>query len=179
MPAGHTRYEHRRQRVYVGRPVDLARYAPYDSQVPFLRSLTACLSRTCEVRTLSLVGHGAQVGPETVIDRSVIGNGCIIGADCTIEDSFIFKGARIEDGCTIRHSIVGAGTTIGSESELSRGTLIGASAVVGRNARLRGERVSVEQWLGHPQDESVLKREWHHGMFLWLAQIRLHALPQF
>jgi carbonic anhydrase/acetyltransferase-like protein (isoleucine patch superfamily) len=115
------------------------------------------------VKTLSLVGHGAQVGSGTVVKGSVIGNRCVIGSDCIIKDSYIFEGAQIEDGSAIRNSVIGAGAKIGSRSDLSSGTLVGPGAVVGRGARLRGERVSSEEWNGRSSDPSSVLRELSRG----------------
>jgi mannose-1-phosphate guanylyltransferase len=91
----------------------------------------AVVQRQCQV------GDGAHVGPLVVL-----GQGATVGADAIVERSVVMQGAEIGAGCVVRDAIVAAGARVGDRTQilngavLGEGVTIGADCVVSEGARV-------------------------------------------
>jgi mannose-1-phosphate guanylyltransferase len=83
------------------------------------------------IGSLAVVGHGATIGRDSVVDNAVIGAGAVVGDGCTVLDSIVGEGAVIGDGCEVRGlSIVGPGARVGPGNKLAAGLKVAADAVI-------------------------------------------------
>ena len=126
LPGSVERYEQRRNRLYLGQKLKLA--------------------RSCTVGSATLVGHGSSIGDHSNISHAIIGRDCKIAVNVLIGNSYIHDGVVIGDGCTVQDSIIGEGAVIKAGAVISDGCLIGPGVTVGEEAKLSGHRVSVEPW---------------------------------
>jgi mannose-1-phosphate guanylyltransferase len=91
----------------------------------------AVVQRQCQV------ADGAHVGPLVVL-----GQGASVGADAIVERSVVMQGAEIGAGCVVRDAIVAAGARVGDRTQilngavLGEGVTIGADCVVSEGARV-------------------------------------------
>ena len=90
------------------------------------------------------VHETASVAESAHLERSVVGADAVIGEDVTLTEAVVLAGATVESGARIHRSIVGPGATIRSGGELLDLTVIGDGADIEPDARLRGERVPLE-----------------------------------
>ncbi len=91
------------------------------------------------------VHETATVDDSAHLERSVVGAGATIGHDATLTDAIVLAGAVIESGARIHRSIVGPGAVIRSGAELLDLTVIGDAVDIEADARLKGERVPVDE----------------------------------
>ena len=83
------------------------------------------------------VADGAQIGPNTVLE-----NGCFVGAKAKVENSIVRAGAAIYPYAHLCGATVCENAVIQERASLSGGSVVGASACVGRHAALEnGVRV--------------------------------------
>jgi mannose-1-phosphate guanylyltransferase len=91
----------------------------------------AVVQRQCQVAA------GAQVGPLVVL-----GQGASVGADAIVERAVVMQGAEIGAGCIVRDAIIAAGARVGDRTQilngavLGEGVTIGADCVVSEGARV-------------------------------------------
>jgi mannose-1-phosphate guanylyltransferase len=91
----------------------------------------AVVQRQCQV------GPGAHVGPLVVL-----GQGACVGRDTIVERSVVLQGARIGDGCVVRDAIVAAGAVIGNGTQITGGAVLGEGVTIGADCVVtRGARV--------------------------------------
>lgn len=83
------------------------------------------------IGSVAVIGRGASVGPEAVVDNSVVGTGARIGRGATVLDSIVGDGAEVGDDCVVRGmSIVGPGARVGAGNTLDGGIRVAADAVI-------------------------------------------------
>jgi mannose-1-phosphate guanylyltransferase len=91
----------------------------------------AVVQRQCDV------GEGAHVGPLVVL-----GQGACVGRDTIVERSVVLQGARIGDGCVVRDAIVAAGARVGDGTHITGGAVLGEGVTIGADCVVtRGARV--------------------------------------
>jgi mannose-1-phosphate guanylyltransferase len=83
------------------------------------------------IGSVAVIGAGASVGRDSVVDNAVIGAGASVGDGCTIVDSIVGEGAFLGDGCEVRGlSIVGPGARVGAGNRLAAGLKVAADATI-------------------------------------------------
>jgi mannose-1-phosphate guanylyltransferase len=83
------------------------------------------------IGSVAVVGEGATIGRDAVVDNAVIGAGAAIGDGCTVVDSIVGEGAVLGEGCEVRGmSIVGPGAKVGKGNRLAAGLKVAADAVI-------------------------------------------------
>jgi len=83
------------------------------------------------------VAPGAHVGSLVVLGENVR-----VGHGSTVERSVILSGADIGPGCTLRDCIVAAGASIGENSRIEGGAVLGEGVTIGAdNTIARGARI--------------------------------------
>jgi mannose-1-phosphate guanylyltransferase len=83
------------------------------------------------------VAAGAHVGSLVVLGEDVS-----IGAGTTVERAVVLKGTRVGERCTLRDCIVAAGASIGADTSIVGGTVLGEGVSVGaENVIDRGARI--------------------------------------
>jgi mannose-1-phosphate guanylyltransferase len=83
------------------------------------------------IGSVAVVGRGAKVGRDSVVDNAVIGAGAVVGDGCTVVDSIVGEGAVLGDGCEVRGmSIVGPGARVGKGNRLAAGLKVAAEAAI-------------------------------------------------
>jgi mannose-1-phosphate guanylyltransferase len=89
----------------------------------------------------SLIGRGASVAPEAVVDESVIGAGAIIEEGASVVGSVLLPGARIASKASVEGSVVGPGAIVGQRCVIHGLSVIGAGAVTASGTVIDGLRV--------------------------------------
>ncbi len=83
------------------------------------------------IGSVAVVGPGARIGRNAVVENAVVGAGASVGDGCTIVDSFIGEGAVLGEGCEVRGmSIVGPGARVGKGNRLAAGLKVAADATI-------------------------------------------------
>jgi mannose-1-phosphate guanylyltransferase len=83
------------------------------------------------IGSVAVIGHGAEVGRDSVVDNSVVGAGARIGESCSVVDSIVGEGAMLGDGCEASGlAIVGPGARVGARNRLAPGVRVAAGAVI-------------------------------------------------
>jgi mannose-1-phosphate guanylyltransferase len=83
------------------------------------------------IGSIAVVGRGASVGRDSVVDNAVVGARAQIGAGCSVVDSIVGEDAVLGDGCQVAGlSIVGPGARVGARNRLAPGVRIAAGAVI-------------------------------------------------
>jgi mannose-1-phosphate guanylyltransferase len=87
------------------------------------------------IGSVAVVGSGARIGRDAVVENAVIGEGAVIGDGCVVVDSIVGEGAILGDGCEVRGmSIVGPGARVGKGNRLAAGLKVAADAVIPEGA---------------------------------------------
>ncbi len=87
------------------------------------------------IGSVAVIGRGARVAGDAVVDGSVIGAGAQVGSGCTVVESIVGEGAVLGAGCSVRGlSIVGPGARIGAGNTLDHGVRVAADAVIPEGA---------------------------------------------
>jgi mannose-1-phosphate guanylyltransferase len=87
------------------------------------------------IGSVAVIGRGAKVGRDAVVDNAVVGADAVVGAGCTVVDSIVGEGAVLGDGCEVRGmSIVGPGARIGAGNRLAAGVRVAADATIPEGA---------------------------------------------
>lgn len=88
------------------------------------------------------VGSGVAVGVDAVIHRgTTLGDGAHVGAGATLAASVVGAATRIGPRASLSGAILGAGVTVGDETAILPGTVIGDGATIGAGLELRGVTV--------------------------------------
>jgi mannose-1-phosphate guanylyltransferase len=83
------------------------------------------------VGSVAVVGAGAAVGRDAVVENAVSGAGAAIGEGCVVVDSIVGEGAVLGPGCDLRGlAIVGPGARVGAGNRLAAGIRVAAGAVI-------------------------------------------------
>src|SRR4051812_4061514 len=83
------------------------------------------------IGSVAVIGEGAKVGRDAVVENALVGAGAVIGDGCTIVESIVGEGAVIGDGCEVRGmSIVGPGARVGAGNRLAAGLRVAADATI-------------------------------------------------
>lgn len=90
-------------------------------------------SRSAQVGSFTVIGHGSTIGNSTVISNSVVGEGCTIGSNVSIEGCYIWHNVTIEDGCRLRHAIVCDGVIMKAGAVLDPGAVLSFKVIVGQH----------------------------------------------
>jgi mannose-1-phosphate guanylyltransferase len=86
----------------------------------------------------------AKVDVEAVATRSAVAAGAVIDAGARVSCSVLLPGARVGAGAVIESSVLGEGAEVAPGARVTDYSVIGDRAVVERDARLDGARVSGE-----------------------------------
>jgi mannose-1-phosphate guanylyltransferase len=91
----------------------------------------------------AVIERGASVAPDAHIGSLVVlGEDVSIGAGASVERSVILKGSKIGERCTLRDCIVAAGVSVGADSTIAGGSVLGEGVLVGaENVIDRGARI--------------------------------------
>jgi mannose-1-phosphate guanylyltransferase len=87
------------------------------------------------------LARGAADGPHPGVRRSVVGAGARLGLQAVIEGSVVMDGATVHDGAVVRDSIVGAGAVVGRGAVVSGLSVLGAGAEVPAGHHVTGARL--------------------------------------
>jgi mannose-1-phosphate guanylyltransferase len=83
------------------------------------------------IGSVAVIGRGAKVGRDAVVDNAVIGADAVVGPGCTVVDSIVGEGAVLGEGCEVRGmSIVGPGARVGARNRLAAGLRVAADATI-------------------------------------------------
>ncbi|GAA5877759.1 hypothetical protein JCM16303_000227 [Sporobolomyces ruberrimus] len=126
-------YEQRRSLQYYGSSVDL--------------------SRSCKILPASLIGSQSSIGSNSIIVNSVLGERVTVMEGCRVEKSYVFEGCELRKGVVVRDSILGEGVVVAEDVRVEGGSLVGAGCRLGKGARLKGVRVSMEEYDGETEFE--------------------------
>ncbi|GAA5946869.1 hypothetical protein JCM3765_002052 [Sporobolomyces pararoseus] len=127
------RYEQRRSLQYYGHSIDL--------------------SRSCKIFPSSLIGSYSSIGSNSIVSNSVLGEKVQLGDECRVEKSYVFEGCKLGKGSVIRDSILGEKVVVEEGVIIESGSLVGGGCRLGKGAKLRGARVSIEEYEGDEQVE--------------------------
>lgn len=72
---------------------------------------------------------------------------------CRVEKSYVFEGCELGKGVVVRDSILGEGVVVAEDVRVEGGSLVGAGCRLGKGARLKGVRVSMEEYDGETEFE--------------------------
>jgi mannose-1-phosphate guanylyltransferase len=89
----------------------------------------------------SLVGDGAWVAPDAVVQNSVIGAGCRIHPGARVVESVLLPGVEVGKGAVVDLSILGRSVNVGEGAEVSNLSVIGDGFYVEPGSRLDGARL--------------------------------------
>jgi mannose-1-phosphate guanylyltransferase len=83
------------------------------------------------IGSVAVIGRGAKVGRDAVVDNAIIGADAVVGPGCTVVDSIVGEGAVLGEGCEVRGmSIVGPGARVGARNRLAAGLRVAADATI-------------------------------------------------
>jgi mannose-1-phosphate guanylyltransferase len=94
-----------------------------------------------EVRGPALLGEGARIRFDALVDRSVVGRDCVVEPRARVVRSVLLAGASIGEGATVTGSIVGPGARVGEHSDVRPLTVLGRGALVTPGTVVSGARV--------------------------------------
>lgn len=94
-----------------------------------------------DVRGPSLLGDGAVVHAEAIVDRAVVGRDSVIATGARVVKSVLLAGVIVESRATVTGSIVGPGARVGERSDVRPLSVLGDHAVVGPDVVVTGERL--------------------------------------
>lgn len=80
---------------------------------------------TAVVRGGTVVGAGAQVGPDTLVEGSVLRDGAVVGAGSTVRSSALGLGAVVGRGVLLDRAAIGDGVEVADGAQPVEGALIG------------------------------------------------------
>ena len=99
-------------------------------------SRSAVLSRTCTVGPRTLLGPHTKILDGASVQNSIVGSGVTIHPSSRVVDSYVFSGTVIGRGCVVEGSVVGYGVTLGPDTKVGKGCLIGDEVTTGKGADL-------------------------------------------
>jgi translation initiation factor eIF-2B subunit epsilon len=109
--------------------------------------------RTCKIGNNCIIGSSTHVYDNAQVTGSVIGKRCTIGPGAKVTGSYIFDDTVLGADVVIDQSIVGYHVSIGPNSVITKGCLIGDGVTLGEHAQLRPfERVATEMPPGDDED---------------------------
>jgi mannose-1-phosphate guanylyltransferase len=79
---------------------------------------------------LSLVGEGALIESEAVVEGSVIGAGSVVERGARVSGTVLLSGSRVGADSVVETSIVGRGAQIGRGSRLAESSIVGDGCIV-------------------------------------------------
>jgi NDP-sugar pyrophosphorylase family protein len=91
--------------------------------------------------TRSLLGRGASIGPEVVVEESVVGADAVVEEGASVIGSVLLPGARVASKATVERSVIGPGAIVGQRCVIHGVSVIGAGAVTASGTVIDGERV--------------------------------------
>lgn len=94
-----------------------------------------------DVQGPAVVGLGALVARNAIVEGSVIGARAQVGAGARVHDSILLPGAVVGAGATVSRSILGEGVAVGAGADISALSVLGPGSVVAAGSRLIGVRV--------------------------------------
>lgn len=104
--------------------------------------LLGCPQIDGEVWGPALLGNGARVGRDAVVEEAVVGRDCIVARGARIARSVLLAGVSVGEGARVTGSILGPGARIGERSDVRPLTVVGAGASVAPGTVLDGARLS-------------------------------------
>jgi translation initiation factor eIF-2B subunit epsilon len=97
------------------------------------------------------------------VSNSVLGERVGVSDECRVEKSYVFGGCSLGRGVVVMDSILGDGVEVAEGVSIEGGSLVGAGCRLGKGARLRGVRLSAEEYegdqefdIGNNSSESLL-----------------------
>jgi mannose-1-phosphate guanylyltransferase len=89
----------------------------------------------------SLLGRGATIAADVVVEDSVVGAGAVIEEGASVTGSVLLPGARVASKATVERSIIGPGAIVGQRCVIHGLSVIGAGAVTASGTVIDGERI--------------------------------------
>ena len=96
------------------------------------------LSRSCVLEQATVVGMDTVIGDGSIVTHSVIGRGANIGKNVILDGAYIWDYAVIGDGSVIRSAIVADEAAIGKSCRLEPGALVSFGVVVPNGTVVKG-----------------------------------------
>jgi len=90
----------------------------------------AQVATTARVTGGSVVGAGASVADDAVVEGSVLADGAVVGTGARLVDSVLGVGARVGAGAVLVGVVVGDGARVGADCELLTGARVFPGAVL-------------------------------------------------
>ena len=91
--------------------------------------------------TRSLLGRGASIASDVVVEDSVIGADAVIEEGASVTGSVLLPGSRVASKATVERSVVGPGAIVGQRCVIHGVSVIGAGAVTASGTVIDGERI--------------------------------------
>lgn len=92
----------------------------------------------------SLLGRGAFLGEDVIVEESVVGSGAVIEEGASVTNSVLLPGSRVASKASVDRSIIGPGAIVGQRCVIQGLSVIGAGAVTASGTVIDGERVPGE-----------------------------------
>jgi len=89
----------------------------------------------------SLVGNGALVAAEAVVEESVIGAGAVVEEGASVIRSVLMPGARVASKATVEGSVIGPDAIVGQRCVIHGLSVVGAGAVTASGTVIDGLRI--------------------------------------
>ncbi len=89
----------------------------------------------------SLLGRGASIASDVVVEDSVVGAGAVIEEGASVTGSVLLPGSRVASKATVERSVVGPGAIVGQRCVIHGVSVIGAGAVTASGTVIDGERI--------------------------------------
>jgi mannose-1-phosphate guanylyltransferase len=91
--------------------------------------------------TRSLLGRGASIASDVVVEDSVVGADAVIEEGASVIGSVLLPGSRVASKATVERSVVGPGAIVGQRCVIHGLSVIGAGAVTASGTVIDGERI--------------------------------------
>jgi NDP-sugar pyrophosphorylase family protein len=89
----------------------------------------------------SLIGNGALVAAEAVVEESVIGAGAVVEEGASIIRSVLMPGARVASKAAVEGSVIGPEAIVGQRCVIHGLSVVGAGAVTASGTVIDGQRI--------------------------------------
>lgn len=92
----------------------------------------------------SLLGRGAAVSGDSMVDESVLGSGSVVEDGASVVGSVLLPGARVARKASVEGSIIGPGAVVGRRCEIRSLSVVGPGAVTEAGSVIDGARIAAE-----------------------------------
>ncbi len=96
----------------------------------FLALAGAVIAESANVHGGTVVGTGATVAADAVVDGSVLFDGAVVEAGARVTNSIVGAGARVGAGTVVTGAVIGDGADVGAGNELLEGVRVWPDSVV-------------------------------------------------